>query len=309
MTKDMATSIEKQDNTTTPMKDDQGFSVQLTAPPGWKKMFSPKKKKSEVTFIAPTGEEITGKRQLDQYLKAHPGGPAAAEFDWSTGETPRRSARISEKVKATSSPTEPLKKRGKKETKEIVIDIEGTEEAKDIINMEEAGDTNKDGAEETKEINMEEAGCADHSEAKENAVKENQDESTENAQDPVAKPDAANPTGIVKDGQHGASSQKGTADAGNVDAAMAENVAEKADAKEVQKKDEEPLVAAAINADAPIGEEKKIVAQGEIKEQNDGSVPSSEGEIMDKEAANCSAEKPVQTGIENGSHAAAGATT
>ncbi|KAE8637186.1 hypothetical protein CSA_021699, partial [Cucumis sativus] len=58
-------------------------------------------KKNEIIFIAPTGEAIHNKRQLDQYLKSHPGNPASSEFDWRTGETPRRSARISEKAKAT----------------------------------------------------------------------------------------------------------------------------------------------------------------------------------------------------------------
>jgi hypothetical protein len=40
--------------------------------------------KFEVIFVSPTGEEIKSKRQLTQYLKAHPGGPASSEFDWGT---------------------------------------------------------------------------------------------------------------------------------------------------------------------------------------------------------------------------------
>lgn len=81
--------------------------------------FFPKKggtpRKSEIVFTAPTGEEIHNQRQLQQYLKAHPSGPPSSEFDWGTGETPRRSARISEKAKAASSPeSEPGKKRRKK---------------------------------------------------------------------------------------------------------------------------------------------------------------------------------------------------
>lgn len=36
-------------------------------------------------FITPSGEDIKTKRQLDQYLKSNPGGPASSEFDWSTG--------------------------------------------------------------------------------------------------------------------------------------------------------------------------------------------------------------------------------
>ena len=66
-------------------------------------------------FIAPTGEEINTRKQLEQYLKAHPGNPPITEFDWGTGETPRRSARISEKAKATPTPEkEPPKKRSRK---------------------------------------------------------------------------------------------------------------------------------------------------------------------------------------------------
>jgi hypothetical protein len=40
--------------------------------------------------------------------------PAVSEFDWGTGETPRRSARISEKAKATPPEKEHPKKRGRK---------------------------------------------------------------------------------------------------------------------------------------------------------------------------------------------------
>ncbi|TKY64566.1 Methyl-CpG-binding domain-containing protein 10 [Spatholobus suberectus] len=98
---------------------DEVLSVELSAPPAWKKLFFPKKvgtpRKSEIVFIAPTGEEITSKKQLEQYLKGHPGNPAISEFDWGTGETPRRSARISEKVKSTPpAETEPPKKRSRK---------------------------------------------------------------------------------------------------------------------------------------------------------------------------------------------------
>ncbi|GMI82051.1 hypothetical protein HRI_001874400 [Hibiscus trionum] len=95
------------------------ISVELPAPASWKKIFSPKKvgspRKTEIMFIAPTGEEINNRKQLEQYLKLHPGNPPIEEFDWGTGETPRRSARISEKAKATPTPEkEPPKKRGRK---------------------------------------------------------------------------------------------------------------------------------------------------------------------------------------------------
>nr|VDD52431.1 unnamed protein product [Brassica oleracea] len=72
-------------------------------------------KKTEIVFVAPTGEEISNRKQLDQYLKSHPGNPSITEFDWTTSGTPRRSARISDKkTKSTPSPDkEPPKKRGR----------------------------------------------------------------------------------------------------------------------------------------------------------------------------------------------------
>ncbi|KAI4329340.1 hypothetical protein L6164_021614 [Bauhinia variegata] len=98
---------------------DEVLSVELPAPTSWKKLFYPKKvgtpRKSEIVFITPTGEEISTRKQLEQYLKAHSGNPAISEFDWGTGETPRRSARISEKAKSTPPPVnEPPKKRSRK---------------------------------------------------------------------------------------------------------------------------------------------------------------------------------------------------
>ncbi|XP_015069908.1 methyl-CpG-binding domain-containing protein 11-like [Solanum pennellii] len=92
-------------------------NMELPAPLSWKKLLMPKKgiraKKNEVVFVAPTGEEIRNKRQLEKYLKTHNGNPGMSEFDWTTGEAPRRSARISQKVKAMPLPAvlEPAKKR------------------------------------------------------------------------------------------------------------------------------------------------------------------------------------------------------
>ncbi|KAL4571479.1 hypothetical protein LXL04_018239 [Taraxacum kok-saghyz] len=97
--------------------NDEVVSLELPAPSGWKKMFVPKKagtpKKKEIVFTAPTGEEITNRKQLEKYLKAHPGGPKTSDFDWGTGETPRRSSRISEKVKESPPVTEPSPKKPK----------------------------------------------------------------------------------------------------------------------------------------------------------------------------------------------------
>ncbi|XP_073118887.1 uncharacterized protein [Henckelia pumila] len=140
-------------------KDDV-VSVELPAPGSWKKLYLPKKggtpKKNEILFIAPTGEEINSRKQLDQYLKLHPGNPAIAEFDWGTGETPRRSTRISEKVKATppSKGSEPPTKRGRrsslaKKDKKIEIEKEETDGKKEIEIP--GGESNEKKDEENKE--------------------------------------------------------------------------------------------------------------------------------------------------------------
>ncbi|KAG6498952.1 methyl-CpG-binding domain-containing protein 11-like isoform X1 [Zingiber officinale] len=97
----------------------EAVAVELTAPAGWTKKFMPSEggtpRRNEIVFISPTGEEIKNKRQLQQYLKAHAGGPPGSEFDWRTGDTPRRSARIREKTKAVETPEdEKPKKRERK---------------------------------------------------------------------------------------------------------------------------------------------------------------------------------------------------
>ncbi|KAJ8774820.1 hypothetical protein K2173_017266 [Erythroxylum novogranatense] len=136
------------------------FSIELSAPSAWKKMFYPKSggtpRKSEITFIAPTGEEISTRKQLEQYLKANPGNPAISEFDWGTGETPRRSARISEKAKATLTPEkETPKKRArkssgsKKDNKEAESAPDQTESEKDI-QMKNVEESEKQNAEAEK---------------------------------------------------------------------------------------------------------------------------------------------------------------
>ncbi|KAK9734641.1 hypothetical protein RND81_04G153900 [Saponaria officinalis] len=97
-----------QEQATSDTNQNDVVSVDLPAPLGWSKKFIPKKggssRRNEIVFIAPTGEEIKNKRQLDQYLKSHSGGPSATEFDWGTGDTPRRSSRLSSKPKETESP-------------------------------------------------------------------------------------------------------------------------------------------------------------------------------------------------------------
>ncbi|KAM1155211.1 hypothetical protein EV1_025898 [Malus domestica] len=158
---EMASSVEKEGG------KEEVVSLELPAPSGWVKKFLPKQsgtpKKNEIVFTAPTGEEITSKRQLEQYLKAHPGGPVASEFDWGTGETPRRSARISEKAKATPPPieSEPPKKRSrkstsaKKEDKEKEAAPEGAEETK-ISDVQDAEKAEKDADTEMEKVDVKE---------------------------------------------------------------------------------------------------------------------------------------------------------
>jgi hypothetical protein len=147
----------------TPEKKDPG-TTELPAPSGWKKKLAPiRGGKFEVIFVSPTGEEIKSKRQLTQYLKSHAGSPASSEFDWNTSDTPRRSARISEKVKATGSPEgektpkreRSSSKKGKKEKKEDAVNATETgdhgtsEEAKNAdVEMKDA----ENAKEEKKEV-------------------------------------------------------------------------------------------------------------------------------------------------------------
>ncbi|KAK1389411.1 MBD domain-containing protein [Heracleum sosnowskyi] len=109
----MASSAEKKE------QQQEAVYKELPAPSGWIKKFMPKqggaRKKNEIIFTAPTGEEISNKKQLHQYLKSHPGGPGISEFNWGTVETPRRSARFTEKEKASPSPeSNPPEKRSRK---------------------------------------------------------------------------------------------------------------------------------------------------------------------------------------------------
>ncbi|CAG7890134.1 unnamed protein product [Brassica rapa] len=115
-------------------------------------------KKTEIVFVAPTGEEISNRKQLDQYLKSHPGHPSITEFDWTTSGTPRRSARISDKkTKSTPSPDkEPPKKRGRTKSSGSKKDAEEEGEKPEDTEMSplkgtEESVTVKDGSGETKD--------------------------------------------------------------------------------------------------------------------------------------------------------------
>nr|CAB3466552.1 unnamed protein product [Digitaria exilis] len=135
-------------------------SVEMPAPEGWTKKFTPQSRgKSEIVFVSPTGEEIKNKRQLSQYLKANPGGPAASEFDWGTGDTPRRSARISEKVKVFDSPEgEKIPKRSRNSTgrkgKQEKKKAPETEEAKEAEAGKDAEEAPSEDAAKDTDVEM-----------------------------------------------------------------------------------------------------------------------------------------------------------
>nr|TKS10364.1 methyl-CpG-binding domain-containing protein 11-like [Populus alba] len=268
---EISSSMEKDKETVT--VEEEGFSLELPAPSGWKKKFVPKKggtpKKGEIIFTAPTGEEIASKRQLEQYLRAHPGGPAASEFDWGTGETPRRSARISEKAKVTPvKESEPPKKRSRKsaaskESKETETTFEGTEEAKEEAEKTEMNDME---VEEGKDV-----------------VKENQVENKgpcEETQTEAAPVEEAGAGEEVK-------------------------TSAKIDEEKVQEKDGQQQGEATTKqgsgeqekTGAAIDDEKKDEAVDD-KEKLNRTAPESEGEIKVKEAENCTSEKPDHTGVD-----------
>ncbi|CAK9198949.1 unnamed protein product [Sphagnum troendelagicum] len=117
---------------------------------GWKKKFSKKiggstPKGKGVSYVTPDGEEIRSKRQMKKYLKGHPAGPTAADFDWTSGESPRRSLRLSSKERLSSDSLEakaelPVTKR----LKRVVFDT-----AKDTVSLVVAATGRKGRAKET----------------------------------------------------------------------------------------------------------------------------------------------------------------
>ncbi|KAJ8558428.1 hypothetical protein K7X08_005194 [Anisodus acutangulus] len=124
-------------------KNDVVVPVELPAPPGWKKRYTPRKsgtpRRNDIVFVSPDGDEIKNKRQLDKYLKSHPGGPPASEFDW--GDTPRRSTRLGEKSKATESPESetPSKRQRKSSSKKGAEEDGGEQEAEGATENETKG--------------------------------------------------------------------------------------------------------------------------------------------------------------------------
>lgn len=283
----MATSVDDAQTLT----GEELFSFELPAPPGWNKKFMPKKagtpKKNEIVFTAPTGEEIINRKQLEQYLKSHPGNPAISEFDWGTGETPRRSARISEKAKAapTLESDTPTKKRSrkssasKKDDKEKEVAPEETEAVKD-------GD-------KTEEI-------------KKHVVKENQDEQKDETCDTEGKAkDAPEEAKLGQDVKmpDADESKDGDAEPGN---SKAVEIGKVADSSEVTGNDkgkaEEPGVQEKVEQipveekpDTCNAEEKTCQMEGKVKE---GQKNEEQNKPMDNEIS----KKVEGTVIENGDH-------
>lgn len=217
-------------------------------------------RKNEIIFTAPTGEEVTSKRQLEQYMKSHPGGPAISEFDWGTGETPRRSARISEKVKASPPPeSEPLKKRSKKSS------------ASKKDNKEKEATLEK--TEETKEIQMQDGEKIEKDDAK--AEEAPPEECKENAE-----PELVN--------------SKETQGAKGADISdVTQNGKDKMEDTKVQEKVEQPQVEPEKEdrPDAAVAEEKKLEVEGEEKGKENRSALESEGETKEKEPSSGSNEE------------------
>ncbi|MCD7445978.1 hypothetical protein HAX54_024682 [Datura stramonium] len=267
------------------MEKNEVVSIELPAPAGWKKTYLPKKegtpKKNEIVFTAPTGEEITTKKHLQQYLKSHPGGPPITEFDWGTGETPRRSTRISGKAKAAPLAAEsesPIKRSRKSSASKKDMkgneDHEETEAAKDV-DMPKAEKHEKDvvAVEAEKEVKQK------HDEGKD----ENKD-----IEKDVEKKDEMPSTDVdvVEENQAKKKSEGQTEDgpskeAGVVkDVKMAENAAE--------KKDE--MLSSVVDVLKENQAEKKSEGRTEDSKAEDG--PSKEAEVeKDVKMADNAAEK------------------
>lgn len=267
-------------------KDDV-VCLQLTAPPGWKKMLKPKKggtpKKNEIIFTAPSGEQISNKKQLEHYLKQHPGGPVISEFDWGTGETPRRSARISEKVKAMPTAySEPPKKRGRKssaskdDNKESETAPEGTEDSKDV--MEEAGKSEEENENENKDVTRGVDAKISTNIEEGKGGGEAVSEKLKCLQDGVEM----NASGF---GQKGTADMEDATSDGNV-----EQLASEAEKGLGSMEQEKPNVC--------VTEERKNEAEGEGKPIHDRSTIESEREIEVNEAAN---RDEMEEAIQNGS--------
>lgn len=228
-------------------------------------------RKNEIVFISPTGEEFSNRKQLEQYLKTHEGSPASSEFDWGTGETPRRSARIIEKVKSTppSKEFEPQTKRRKrssvtKRDKEAEAGKEaakGEPEKMEVDEKQDAG-TEEKKAEEGKETKV----ISEEDKLPEEAAKENEQgtKGEVNGQ----KQEGVEPATVVETGATNGKTEKDetTEKVGGTEGASHEG--EKVEEKKTSENIEKPVTEAAEDA-------------------------SHEGEKAVDEKASRNAEKPV----------------
>lgn len=239
-------------------------------------------------FIAPTGEEINNKRQLEQYLKSHSGNPAISEFDWGTGETPRRSARISEKVKTTPpSESEPPKKRGrkslgtKKDNEEVEAAPEETEGTKEI-QMQDAEGAGKEDAEAGKVKDVSKETPAENGDK---TQKETDQKSADAGKDEKNQSDAEESKNANASGE-----------APDVDKTQAE---ENVKQQDVAVAADEKLAEVAVATEATKSEKPAGEANGEAKQDNpNGIAAESKGEIKEKqvlsEKSNVDAEEKVK---------------
>lgn len=234
--------------------------------------------------MAPTGEEISSRKQLEQYLKAHPGNPLISEFEWTTGETPRRSTRISQKVKATT-PTpdkEPLlKKRRSSLTKKD--NKEAAEKNEEARHAEAAVKENKDGPTENAEA--EKDGLTEIAEAeKENKEGEKTEAEKENKEGEKTEAEKEGQTEIAEAEAENKEGEK--TDAENKEGEVVTDKKEpmEVDNSEIEKKSEsgggaeEPPKVEDLK-DTEMKEPQEVVAEGdgenkpaEEKTENDGSV-------------------------------------
>ncbi|XP_059637927.1 methyl-CpG-binding domain-containing protein 11-like isoform X2 [Cornus florida] len=234
-------------------------------------------KKNEIIFASPTGEEFSNKRQLEQYLKSHPGGPAISEFDWGTGETPRRSARISEKAKAISPPdSESPKKRSrkssaKKDIKEKEVSPEETEVVKEV-HMQDVEKTEKDNA--GPEIEKDEV-------VKEVHMQEVEKTEMDNADPEIEKDD-------VKKNKNATEDTDGKSEDAPEEAKVGQNVEMPTDSEEHKK-----------NAKGELGDSKETRV-GQIADVSEAT-QSDKGKMEDVQAQEKEQQTPAEAEKENGS--------
>ncbi|CAN4120174.1 unnamed protein product [Withania somnifera] len=154
------------------MEKNDVVPIELPAPPGWMKRFTPRKggtpRRNDIVFVSPDGDEIKNKRQLDKYLKSHPGGPPASEFDWGTAEGATEKETKGEKSKATETPeSDAPRKRQRKSSSKKGAKEDGDEQEAEGANEKETGDEQEaEGATERDTVDEQEAEGATEKETK-----------------------------------------------------------------------------------------------------------------------------------------------